>query len=145
MNQRQRLLSLVQKEWERVHDRYYKNQPIGLPVGGGDWLDSFIEMEGLRGFLSKYKDKNVSLEDAIKDGQTLIEIAVDIWNSHREWQVHRDKRSKCDAFALKIYHLVNLSRNSRDRLQAKIDGDLARWLKNKLKEKVDDEFTNMER
>ncbi len=60
----------------------------GIPVAGGDWMDSFFRMEGLRGTMTALRDDK-NLEEAFADGKAVSEIAIRIWNSRREGQVHR--------------------------------------------------------
>lgn len=83
-------LKILQNEYDSLAERHNKAAPRGgaLPVGGGDWMDCFFRMEGVRGALSALGRK-VSLPEAIKEGKMVSEIAVRIWNQRREWQVRR--------------------------------------------------------
>ncbi len=82
-------LELLSKEYDRLSQQHSKTTPKnGIPVGGGDWMDSFFRMEGVRGVLSALGRK-VSLKNAIQEGKAVSEVSVEIWNKRREWQVHR--------------------------------------------------------
>lgn len=83
-------LKILQGEYDSLAEHHYKAAPRGgaLPVGGGDWMDYFFRMEGVRGTLNALGRK-VSLPKAIEEGKVVSEVAVGIWNRKREWQVHR--------------------------------------------------------
>ena len=51
-------------------------------------MDSFFRAEAVRGVLTALRSGK-GLEDSVADGKALCEIAVQIWNTRREWQVHR--------------------------------------------------------
>ena len=51
-------------------------------------MDPFFRAEGLRGVIGGLRAGN-PLEEAIRDGIALYEIAVQLWNVKHEWQVHR--------------------------------------------------------
>jgi len=86
---RGRAIRLLSDEYNRLVTQHYKSAPRnGIPVGGGDWMDSFFRLEGVRGTLGAL-GRGESLNKAIEDGKALSEIAIRIWNQRREWQVHR--------------------------------------------------------
>lgn len=61
-----------------------------ISVGGGDWMDCFFRAEAIRGLLTALRHKK-PMAAALADGQAVAEIAVQLWNGKREWQVHRSK------------------------------------------------------
>lgn len=74
-----------------MHDRHYANAPKnGIPAGGGDWMDCFFRMETIRGFMNGLRAGKTTKE-SFEDGVAVGEIAVELWNKKREWQVHRWK------------------------------------------------------
>lgn len=85
---RLRLLSLLGEEYQRLHDKHYLSAPRGVPVGGGDWMDTFFRMEAIRGTQGAL-ERGDSIAEAIGEGKAVSSIAVRLWNAKREWQVHR--------------------------------------------------------
>lgn len=82
-------MKILSAEYDLLMDRHSKSAPRnGIPVGGGDWMDSFFRMEGVRGTLGAL-GRGLSLCKSIDEGKVVSEISVGIWNKHREWQVHR--------------------------------------------------------
>lgn len=87
---RQTLSLLLQEEHDKLSQTHYKCAPKNgtIPVGGGDWMDSFFKMESVRGCLNALR-AGETLSESISQGKTVSEIAIKIWNGRREWQVHR--------------------------------------------------------
>ena len=53
------------------------------------WMQSFFEMEAIRGIVGALRTKGSTVSQASKDGKAVCEIAIQVWNKKREWQVHR--------------------------------------------------------
>ena len=72
---------------DKIHN---ENAPKGgtIPVGGGDWMDSFFRMEAIRGTLGGLR-RGLSLKKAVEEGKAVSEISVKIWNGKQGYQVHR--------------------------------------------------------
>lgn len=95
---RNHALKFLQKsydEWQEIHS---KNAPTNntIPVGGGEWMDTFFKLEGIRGMQTSLRNGD-SISKALEVGKTTSEIAVKIWNRHREYQVHRCQET-CHSF-----------------------------------------------
>jgi hypothetical protein len=54
-------------------------------------MDTFFKMEAIRGVLGALRHGD-TLEKARQDGKVVCEIAIQLWNTKREWQV---RRSNC--------------------------------------------------
>lgn len=89
---RKSLLLALGEEYDRVAEIHRKNAPVGIPVGGGEWMDSFFKLEGLDGIMLALR-KLKPIEVALSEGKQQSTEAVKIWNSRREWQVHRHKET----------------------------------------------------
>ena len=102
-------LEVLQDEYDSLASRHSKAAPRdgAVPVGGGDWMDCFFRMEGVRGALSAL-GRGASLQDAIQEGKVVSEIAVRIWNKKREWQVHRWDKTVYD-YLDKLHKKVKIS------------------------------------
>ena len=76
--------------YQELSEKHYACAPKNgeLPIGGGDWMDTFFRMEGLRGTIGALQ-RGKNLSDAFEEGKTVSEISVRIWNGKREYQVHR--------------------------------------------------------
>lgn len=87
---RMRVLRDLDAEYMRLSDIHYRNAPRNgaIPVGGGEWMDTFFRMEGVRGMIRCLRN-GLSLRKALDHGKVASEIAVRLWNSNREYQVHR--------------------------------------------------------
>ena len=92
------ILKELDSEYQMLHDYYYKVAPIGgrIPVGGGEWMDTFFKMEAIRGTQNALRN-GVSIKEAVKQGKTTSEIAIELWNTKREWQIHRWK-GECHSY-----------------------------------------------
>lgn len=97
-------------KYQEALDVSNRNAPRGgaIPVGGGDWMDYFFRSEAIMGVVESLRRKNGSLKDAMEDGKKRAEEAVKIWNSRREFQVHR---STCwiEDYLRGVFRLINLS------------------------------------
>lgn len=70
----------VQRYWQRKsHDAAPRNG--ALPIGGGDWMDSFFRSEAIEGLLSSLRKKD-SLKEAMLSGVMRAKEAIRVWN-HR--------------------------------------------------------------
>ncbi len=85
-----------------VYDSLYKRhnteqRAIGnkTPIGGGDWMDTFFQLEGLRGVITALR-QGKTLSYAIQFGKGTSSAAVKIWNDRREYQVHRCEETAHD-------------------------------------------------
>lgn len=87
---RYRWLRRLDEEYQKLHDKHYKAAPRNgeIPVGGGDWMDTFFRMESIRGMINALRN-NKSLKDSLEDGVAVGVISIQLWNKRREWQVHR--------------------------------------------------------
>ena len=85
--ERMRRISAVR---EGLLERVKSLAPRGgeIPVGGGEWIDAFFCSEALRGLLGGLR-RGESLEASVRGGVAVGQEAIGIWNSRREWQVHR--------------------------------------------------------
>ena len=94
-----------------IHDKLYQKHMDAapkngdIPVGGGDWMDSFFRLEGIRGIMSALRNGD-SLHNAIETGKSRSMEAVQKWNSGREYQVHRWVETAWDYLDM-IYRKVN--------------------------------------
>lgn len=88
------ILRRLDAVYQLLAEKHFESAPKGgrLPVGGGDWMDTFFRMEGLRGMMTALRGNN-SLRVALEEGKTVSEISVSIWNGKREYQVHRWKET----------------------------------------------------
>lgn len=84
------IMRSLDDEFTLLAERHYENAPNNgtIPVGGGDWMDSFFRMEAVRGTLGAL-GRGLSLKESIEEGKSVSEISVKIWNGKREYQVHR--------------------------------------------------------
>ena len=109
------LLRLLDLEHQRVYKRHIAESPRGgIPVGGGDWMDTFFRLEALEGTISSLMAFE-SVKVAIERGQQRSTRAVKKWNSQREWQVHRWKEMAWDYLEKLVWRLqrqVRMRRNS---------------------------------
>lgn len=78
-------ISSILDQW---NERHRKETPQGVAVGGGEWMDSFFKVEGLSGIVESLRD-GADLDFALEWGKIRARKAVKIWNSRREYQVHR--------------------------------------------------------
>lgn len=86
-----RILCELSPIYDTIEKRYRAEQEaIGsrIPAGGGEWMDLFFRLEGIRGVLESLR-KGETIEQALKRGKEYSTIAVRKWNSRREYQVHR--------------------------------------------------------
>lgn len=84
-----KLMIFLDEKMQELYEKHYKAAPRnGIPIGGGDWMDTFFRTEAIRGCLGALR-RGKNLEEAIQEGITVSEISVGIWNKKREWQVHR--------------------------------------------------------
>lgn len=82
-------LRLLGTEYDKLCIQHSKEAPRNaIPVGGGDWMDLFFKMEGVRGTMSALENGK-KLERAFEEGKLVSETAIRLWNRRREWQVHR--------------------------------------------------------
>lgn len=97
---RKTALHVLREEYDRLGRVHTNSAPRGgIPVGGGDWMDSFFRLEGVRGTLGALR-RGIGLRRAIIDGKRVSEIAVKIWNGRREYQVHRWTKT--------VYHYLDV-------------------------------------
>lgn len=89
---RKQLLATLD-EWTA---RHHACAPRGIPVGGGDWMDSFFRMEALAAAVGSLR-KGCSISAAILSGKLAAREAVRKWNKRREYQVRRWDQC-CDEF-----------------------------------------------
>lgn len=101
---RRRLLILLDGEYQRLNGIHWANAPRNgkIPIGGGQWMDSFFRMEAIRGCQSALRS-GASLQEAIKAGQKESRAAVKIWNARREYQVHRWEETAFDYLERLVY------------------------------------------
>lgn len=99
----------------KVYDALYEKHSAELRaignrnvMGGGEWLDLFIRMEGIRGLQTALRSGN-TLEYSIKFGKSTSSIAVKIWNTRREYQVHRWEETTWDFIDTTVRKLLNAS------------------------------------
>ncbi len=87
---RNSVLLKIEEEISRWRQIHHRNAPTGgrTPVGGGEWMDSFFKMQALRGLQGGLR-KGMSLSRSLDLGKEESKRAVEIWNSQREYQVHR--------------------------------------------------------
>lgn len=83
-----KLLRLLDFEWQRWRKVHETNSPRGMPVGGGDWIDSFFKMTALEGAIRILRNGGTP-EAAIEEGKKDSAVAVDKWNQRHGYQVHR--------------------------------------------------------
>ena len=69
-------------------------------------MDLFFKMEGVRGVLTALHSRK-TLTYAIRFGKDTSAIAVQIWNKHREYQVHRWERTAWDFIDREIQKGLN--------------------------------------
>jgi len=88
--QRMQMLRTLRGIYDKLAEKHYQCAPRGgsLPIGGGDWMDCFFRMEGIRGMMQGLRN-NKSLVQSLQDGKDASTVAVKAWNGKREWQVHR--------------------------------------------------------
>ena len=78
-------------EYQKLVSRSNEAAPRNgsIPIGGGDWMDNFFKSEAIRGVIGALRRGNYV--GARAEGKELAELAIQIWNGRREWQVHRSK------------------------------------------------------
>lgn len=89
--QRMRLLLLVGAQHDELYRRHKREQDaIGsrLPAGGGEYMDLFFRVEGLRVVLQSLRAGG-GVDDAVAAGQEASSQAVRIWNSQQAYQIQR--------------------------------------------------------
>lgn len=91
------LLRHLDDVYQEMTRRHYANAPPSgtVPVGGGDWMDYFFKAEAIRGCITSLRAGN-TLAQATRDGYAVSEIAVQLWNKRREYQVHRWEKTAHD-------------------------------------------------
>lgn len=84
------LLRFLDGRYQSLSRKHREAAPTGgtIPIGGGDWMDTFFRMEALRGCIGALR-RDKTLAEAVEEGKTVAVIAVQIWNRRREYQVHR--------------------------------------------------------
>jgi hypothetical protein len=84
------LMRKLDEKYQSLSEKSAKAGPRNgeISIGGGDWMDYFFKAEAVRGTLTALRNGK-SMEEAIQDGKAVGEIAIDIWNKKREWQVRR--------------------------------------------------------
>lgn len=90
-DQRMRLLRLMGETHDELYWRHKREQDaIGsrLPAGGGEYMDLFFRVEGLRMVLQSLRG-GLTLAEAITVGQEAFSGAVRIWNSRQAYQIQR--------------------------------------------------------
>lgn len=109
---RHALTRLLDDEYMRIHDLHYKAAPrnadglgSGIPVGGGDWMDTFFKMEAIRGVISELR-QGKDIDTATATGKVLSEIAIRIWNGRREYQVRRWEQCCHDFIERLVWRLL---------------------------------------
>lgn len=87
---RYEILRWLDEKYQDMLSKHYENAPKSntIPVGGGDWMDTFFRSEGLRGCIGALR-RGLCLKESFEEGKMVSEIAVRVWNGKREWQVHR--------------------------------------------------------
>lgn len=87
---RMALLRSLGVEYDRLNKIHSESAPKGgdIPAGGGDWMDSFFRMEGVRGVMTALR-AGKTVDYAIQFGKDVSTLAVKIWNGRREYQVRR--------------------------------------------------------
>lgn len=87
---RMRLLRHLDEVYHELWNKHYNLSPRNgeVPTGGGEWMDVFFKSEAVRGTITRLRNDG-SVREAIADGKTVSEIAIQLWNTKREWQVHR--------------------------------------------------------
>ena len=81
-------LERLSEAYDRECEIHRKNTPVGLPIGGGDWMDSLFRMEALRGAMAELEAGKTNAE-ALAAGIAAGRLAIRTWNGRREYQVHR--------------------------------------------------------
>lgn len=89
------ILRALDDVYQENMSKHYAAAPKGgIPAGGGDWVDYFFKSEGLRGAIGYLRsNKNPTIEGCIAEGLVVSQIAIKIWNTQREYQVHRWENS----------------------------------------------------
>lgn len=84
-----RELDLHYQHLWKIHEADKKKMGNRLPVGG-DHMDIFFKLEGIRGMLSSLR-QNEGLQQALEKGKSFSRSAVQKWNAQRkkDYQVHR--------------------------------------------------------
>lgn len=92
IERRFRTIRRLDEVYQKLNDKHMSCAPKSntIPVGGGDWMDTFFRMEALRGCMVALR-KGKTIKQSIAEGKVVSEISVSIWNSKREYQVHRIK------------------------------------------------------
>jgi hypothetical protein len=88
-----RLEEIRQKLWER----HRAAAPLSgcIPVGGGEWVDTFFRLEAIDGCLRVLRAGR-TLSEAVSAGKEASREAVKKWNQRREYQVHRWEETAFD-------------------------------------------------
>lgn len=100
------LLRLLDDEFAATHKRQQANAPRngGIPVGGGDWMDSFFKVEAIEGVQEALREGK-NLREARNQGRRRSQLAIRKWNQSREWQVHRNEDTAWNWLEMKLYRL----------------------------------------
>ena len=69
-------------------------------------MDLFFRLEGIRGAMNSLRAGN-SLAKAIEDGKSVSTIAVQIWNTSRDYQLHRWEKTAHDFVDKTVRRLCN--------------------------------------
>ena len=86
---RYKLLRNLDTVYQQLCEEHNRSAPRGgIPIGGGDWMDSFFKMEAIRGTITSLRAFK-TLEESIAFGKSTSSFAVKTWNEKREYQVHR--------------------------------------------------------
>jgi hypothetical protein len=90
----------LDKEYMGLRERHTKAapRPGTIPIGGGDWMDTFFRMEGVAGILSAVR-RGKSIREGLEEGKQDSRRAVLIWNERRgkkDYQTHRWEQTAFD-------------------------------------------------
>ena len=104
------LLRLLSEEHAKESERYERSAPrFGIPVGGGDWMDSFVRCEALEACGQALR-KGRPVAEAVEAGAVAATQAILKWNASREWQVSIWEGCGRAYIEDKVRHLQNLLR-----------------------------------
>jgi hypothetical protein len=75
---------------DEVERRHRREAPRGgaTPVGGGEWMDTFFKIEALQSLIRCLREGKTPSKSLVI-AKEASRKAVRVWNSRREWQVHR--------------------------------------------------------
>lgn len=82
------ILRRLDDEYQKLYRYHIDVAPRGLPVGGGEWIDSHFKLEAIRGATKSLREGS-TIEESIDAGKKAGRYSVKMWNDKREWQVHR--------------------------------------------------------